>query len=182
VFTLGEEPIPADERSLRLTLALAALKADKLDLVIEKATELGVSDILVFTSERTVRAPSPERHARWLRIARSAAKQSQRTSVPDVHGPLPVAEILARRLEANRLFFWEAASPEASPLLARRSPQARILAVVGPEGGFSAAEASQAEDNGFELVRLGRRPLRAETAAIVAVSLCQFLWGDLRPA
>jgi 16S rRNA (uracil1498-N3)-methyltransferase len=181
VFTLGGERDLGNEPSLPLTLALAALKADKLDLVIEKVTELGVDRILIFTSERTVRIPGQGRHERWIRLARSAAKQSQRVRVPEVHGPLPFTQVVARRTEPCRLLFWEEATAPVSLLSDRAVPTGGILAVVGPEGGFSAAEAAQAEKNGFELVRLGRRPLRAETAAIVAVGLCQLFWGELRP-
>jgi 16S rRNA (uracil1498-N3)-methyltransferase len=162
----------------RLELAQAVLKADKLDLVIEKATELGVSSLIVFTSSRCVARPVPERLARWQRIARSAAKQCQRSAVPLIRGPVAFDEVLDAAPSRRRLLFWEGAGSarlnEADVL-----PASGLLAVVGPEGGFDPVEVAGARKAGFQIVGLGPRILRAETAAIVAVTLCQRLWGDL---
>ena len=180
VVNLSPAVAETRESPLHLVLAQGILKRDKLDLVVEKATELGVHEILFFTSERTVGRVASERQARWTRVARSAAEQSQRTTVPDVRGPLPLEQVLAYRTTALRLFFWEGTS--TSSLLAARarcSDTSDMLVVVGPEGGFSADEARRAADAGFDVVGLSRRILRAETAAMVAVTLAQFLWGDL---
>jgi 16S rRNA (uracil1498-N3)-methyltransferase len=165
--------------SLQLVLAQALLKGDKVDLIVEKATELGISALLLFTSEHSLAQPSPQRQERWKRIARSAAKQCRRSTVPVIEGPMPFARVLARP-ESVRLLFWEDSATET---LTAAHAEARatdtVLAAVGPEGGFTAAEAEQARRAGFRVVGLGQRILRAETAALVAVTLCQFLWGDL---
>ena len=168
------------ESPLRLVLAQAALKASKLDLVIEKATELGATELVIFTCERSIQPLTPVRAERWIRIATSAAKQCQRSTVPRVRGPIRFEELLREEPAALRLLFWEHAIAGTLPTLAHRHPScASVLAVVGPEGGFTAHEAASAEAAGFETIGLAQRVLRAETAAIIALALCQFLWGDL---
>lgn len=169
----------APETRLHLELAQAALKTDKLDLVIEKATEIGVSGVTVFTSLRCVSRPPAARLERWERVARSAAKQSQRREVPQVRGPIPFDELLSEGSSGLKLLFWEGAA--AIRLEAGELPQhpGEILAVIGPEGGFDPTEIVAARAAGLRVLGMGPRILRAETAAIVAVTLCQRLWGDL---
>jgi 16S rRNA (uracil1498-N3)-methyltransferase len=178
VIRLLEEPTATAIPAIELALAQAVLKGERLDLVVEKATELGVAELLLFISERTVVRPRADRRTRWERLARSAAKQSQRPTVPIVTGPLSFHDVL-RRTEPLRILFWEGPAAGAIETLHAQQPHApRMLAVVGPEGGFSSSEVAAALDAGFHTVGLGRRILRAETAAIVAATLCQFLWGD----
>jgi 16S rRNA (uracil1498-N3)-methyltransferase len=175
---LGASQHTSSESKLHLDLAQAALKADKLDLVIEKATELGVSSVTIFSSTRCVSKPAPGRLDRWTRIAQSATAQSQRAVVPVIRGPVTFAEVLSTAAARPRLLFWEqAVSERLDPRLLRAT--ANVLAVVGPEGGFEPTEVAAARSAGFHIVGLGPRILRAETAAIVAVTLCQRLWGDL---
>jgi 16S rRNA (uracil1498-N3)-methyltransferase len=176
VITLQPDIPPLRESHLRLVLAQAALKADKMDLIIEKATELGVSEIVVFNCERSIGHPSPQRQARWQRIARAAVKQSQRSTAPALVGPTSFEQLLSRP-EPLRLLFRE--GDLVTNLADVNGAPEAILAVVGPEGGLSAAEVEQASARGFHAVGLGPRTLRAETAAVVAAVLCQFLWGDL---
>lgn len=171
---------PGRESPLRLVLAQAALKADKMDLVIEKATELGVSEVQVFTSQRSLARPSDARRARWERIARSAAKQCRRSTIPLLNTPVALGMVLSRT-EALRILFWEGRDPQLTAGIGTAGHHpSEALVVVGPEGGFSAAETAHAAAQGFLLCTLGPRVLRAETAALAAVALCQFLWGDLR--
>lgn len=180
VIRIVAEDCAQRESPLRLTLALALLKRDKLDWVVEKATELGVTGIVVFTSQRTVSHVAGERFARWTRVARSAAQQSQRSIIPSITGPMSLEEVVARFPEALRLFFWEAQAPGTLAAVREQySHPTSLLAVVGPEGGFSAQEAEQATALGCRVVGLAPRILRAETAAVAVVTLCQFLWGDL---
>lgn len=176
----ADEDLAQPESPLRLVLAQAALKASKLDLVIEKATELGVRELVIFTSERSVPLATTPRRERWNRLTESAAKQCQRSTVPTVRGPISFDHLLREQRDALRLVFWEGARAGRLPTLARsHHPCASVLAVVGPEGGFTAREAEHAAAAGFEVIGLAPRILRAETAAIVALALCQFLWGDL---
>lgn len=168
------------DSALHLTLAQALLKSDKLDWVIEKATELGVTEFVLFTCERTVGRADGDRQARWTRLARSAAQQCQRSRLPSIAGPVSFEQVVARRSEALRLLFWEQHRPGGLAEVRRQHPDpSSVLAVVGPEGGFSPVEAQCAAAAGLQLIGLGPRILRAETAAVAAISLCQFLWGDL---
>jgi 16S rRNA (uracil1498-N3)-methyltransferase len=169
------ERIGGDRESpLELTLAVALARGAKLDWVIEKATELGVRRILPFITDRSMRRG--EKTERWRRIAESAAAQSGRVVVPEISAVVNFDAVLADGARQDRkLLLWERAS--ATPAAGAR-PR-RALVVTGSEGGFSAAEAERATAAGFDLVGLGPRVLRAETAAITAVSVCQMLWGDL---
>jgi 16S rRNA (uracil1498-N3)-methyltransferase len=168
------------ESALSLTLAVAIAKGPKLDWVVEKATELGASRFLPFTSERTVpeRRDFAERVRRWRRIASAAVAQCGRAVCPEVRDLTSFADVLAVGAECDRrLLFWE----EGGSPLARASDRGvrSVFIVTGPEGGFAPEEAARAEAAGFTLAALGPRILRAETAAVAAVALAQFLWGDL---
>jgi 16S rRNA (uracil1498-N3)-methyltransferase len=170
---------PARESALELVLAPALLKGTKMDLVVEKATELGVQRIVPFSCRHAVAQGA--RHERWRRIAVAAAKQSGRTRVPAVEAPVPFASLVGRPWEGFlRVLAWEG---EQTRTLAHLPPAARaVVVVVGPEGGFAADEVNAAHGGGFESVRLAPRVLRAETAALVATALCQHRWGDLSSA
>jgi 16S rRNA (uracil1498-N3)-methyltransferase len=169
---------PARESCLDLTLAPALLKGAKMDLVVEKATELGVRRV----------APVLARHAvgqgvrvdRWRRIAVAAAKQCGRTDVPAVDAPVPLGDLVRRPWPGLRLLAWE--GERDVPLAALPAAAAAVVVVVGPEGGFAEAEVADARAHGFTTVTLAPRVLRAETAAITAAALCQHRWGDLSTA
>ena len=180
VIQVTDERLAQRESTLRLSLAQALLKSDKLDWVVEKATELGATELVFFTCARTLGRITAERHARWMRVARSAAQQCQRSTVPLIAGPVSFEEVLTRRAEPLRLFLWEEQPPGGLATVHQQHPCASaVLVVVGPEGGFDSHEADRAAAAGFQLVGLAPRILRAETAAVAAVTLCQFLWGDL---
>jgi len=163
---------PERESPLQLTLAQAALKSDHLDLVVEKATEIGVAAINLFECERSVAQPSAARLERLRRIAASAAKQSGRVRVPEIRGLLAFDELL----QPPAILFHPGAD---APLTAELGSFADLTAIVGPEGGFSAAEIERAVAAGCHIVGLGPRILRGETAGIAVSALCQFLWGDM---
>jgi 16S rRNA (uracil1498-N3)-methyltransferase len=173
------------ESALDLTLALGLTKGDKMEFVVEKATELGVSRIAPLASVHTVakldRGRAEKRAARWHKIALSAAKQSGRTRIPEILAPSEFRDFMAQaRADALKLLFWEKEKAETLNHVHAAQPTARsVIAVLGPEGGFSDDEVAWARDYGFFPVSLGRRILRAETAAVTALSLVQFLWGDL---
>ena len=174
------------ESPLRITLALALTKGDTIDFTIEKATELGVETIVPFASSRTVPKFDSEkigkRTLRWQKIAISAAKQCGRTRVPEI---LPLVELHALLTQlwpdALRLIFWEQESIHGLAELKKNQPNVHsVLLLIGPEGGFSRDEASDAIEHGFKPIRLGGRVLRADTAAVSAVAAVQLLWGDLQ--
>jgi len=173
------------ESPLALTLALGLTKGDKMDFVVQKATELGVGWILPFTSSFTVPKLNEQkitkRRERWRKIALSAAKQCGRTQMPEI---LPLCEfpqmVAAAGAQQLKLLFWEKERVQTLRRVHDANTGAmEILVVIGPEGGMSSAEAELALARNFYSVHLGRRILRAETAAVTALSLVQFLWGDL---
>jgi 16S rRNA (uracil1498-N3)-methyltransferase len=172
------------ESALQLTLALGVTKGEKMDFVIEKATELGVQNIVPFVSAHAVPKLNERKIAaraeRWQKIALSAAKQCGRAQTPKLLPLCEFGEFIGQAWpDTFKLLFWERESTQSLKQLQERRGAQRVLIAIGPEGGFSPEEAGQATKHGFFLVSMGRRILRAETAAIAAVSLAQFLWGDL---
>lgn len=176
---------PSSPLPFSLILAQGLLKGHKMDLVVEKATELGVSCILPFASSFTVASVPParqkERTARWQRIALSAAKQCGRKEIPRIEEPAPFADLPSLvPQDMPKILLWEKEGQVSLKDVAHDFPSlSSLLLVVGPEGGLSAEEVAFARTQRFSVVSLGRRILRAETAGIAAAALCQFLWGDL---
>jgi len=217
------------ESPLNLTLVQGILKGEKMDMVIQKATELGVKEIIPAITER-----SQIRHTRkvdrWRKIAEEASKQSGRTIIPVVHEPMEfnsllAQDVIARSVAAKQSHKSEIASPETalsdktrllrsarndtretikgfifweegglalkeaikqSAVSIQHSENSQLstlnsqlFVLVGPEGGFSKEEVNLAVSKGLITVSLGKRILRAETAAISAVALIQFLLGDI---
>lgn len=163
-----------------IALLFALSKGEKVDLVVQKATELGVARIAPFAAERSVvrldGAKGEERARRWRRIAEEAARQCGRADVPEVSPPLPLAAALAALPPGSATLVLE---PGGAPLGTLAPPAAGIAAVVGPEGGLGEDEVRACERAGAARISLGPRVLRAETAAIVAVALLQARFGDL---
>lgn len=176
--------VATDDRP-EITLIQALTKGDKLDLVVQKATELGVNRIIPVTSSRSV--PRLEamravgRRARWEKIAREAARQSGRADVPEVEPVTEFSEALrAAPKEALHLIMWEGVRQKGlRALLSEAGRPTQIVVVTGPEGGFSAAEIEIAQKLNFKPVGLGPRILRTETAALVTLSILGFALGDL---
>ena len=177
---LEREPV---ETALRVTIAQAVPKGQKMDLVVEKATELGAYAIVPVRSARVIGSEtSPAKVERWRRIARSAAQQSGRVRVPDVAGVHDWATLLATFPHYDRVYVpWELAEP--APLRAvfeRDLPgTSTILIAIGPEGGFASDEVERAREAGAVLISLGRRILRTETAALVVLSAALYARGEL---
>jgi 16S rRNA (uracil1498-N3)-methyltransferase len=184
-----EEVTPASPESpLALTLAVGLLKGEKFDLVVQKATELGVHEIVpVMTARSDVRlrdaGDGEKKVARWQRLALEACKQSGRARIPRIHSPVEFSELLKRHSasEEMRLMFSER---DGNGLVAISGGLAQrpsvMTALVGPEGGWDDDEISLAAKSGWSVVTLGGRIVRAETAAITIVALLQHLFGDLR--
>lgn len=173
----------ASESRARIVLAQAIPKGQKMDFIVEKATELGVSAIVPLRSARVVGERTGEhKHERWERIAKSAAAQSGRARVPSVTPIADWDELCATFGSYERVYLaWEQAA--AAPLRERFEAEARCLAstllVVGPEGGFSSAEVARAGEAGAVPVSLGARILRTETAALVLLAALLYARGEL---
>ena len=180
-LVLREAAAKIRESTLELTLAVAVAKAAKLDWVVEKATELGVTRIVPFASERAVAAleRGGSRIDRWRRIAAAAAAQSGRIRCPEILAARSFAQLMSLAASHDRALLFSTTGGDA--LADARGAVGSIVVATGPEGGFSATEVAQARQAGFSVATLGPRVLRAETAAIVAVALAQHRWGDLRP-
>lgn len=171
-----ELPARSGESSLALTLAIAMLKSDRFEWAIEKAIELGVARIRPFVSEHSLARPSASRQTRWRAIALSAVKQCGRSVVPIIDTPGSFRAVLADA-DPCRVLCWERATSDGSTAAATSPSQATLI--IGPEGGFSDAEVDHARATGCVIMSLGPRILRAETAAVAALTLCQSWWGDL---
>jgi 16S rRNA (uracil1498-N3)-methyltransferase len=168
------------ESPAAITLALALLKGKRFEWALQKATELGVSAVRPFASERSVPRRQAEPAARWEAVLRAATKQCERAWLPVLH---PLADLPAVLGDAGafdvRLLFeerlretqWDTALPAGAR---------EVLLLVGPEGGFSPPEIAAAVAAGFVPVGLGPRILRGETAAVAAVAVVQHRLGDLR--
>lgn len=180
------EPVkPASAESpLKLTLAIALLKGEKFDLVVQKATELGVNSVLPVTTRHADihlrdAADAEKRVIRWRRIALEAAKQSGRAVVPTINPPVGFQNLLATTPHSNGLLFSER-DGQSLVEVCGSSVYESITALIGSEGGWSNEEITEARNAGWRVVTLGGRILRAETAAIVITALLQHLYGDLR--
>jgi 16S rRNA (uracil1498-N3)-methyltransferase len=180
--TIEARAEPACESPCAITLAQGILKGDRMSWLVHKATELGVARVLPTTTARVVARPAPGAtvHRRWQRIAREAVKQCGRVVVPPVERPRPFAEVV-REVAGHdaALLCWEGGGVALDEALPPPCRPARLLLLVGPEGGFTPEEVALAERAGASLVSLGPRVLRAESAGLVAVAVCQYRFGDL---
>jgi len=171
------------ESPLHLTLVQGVPKADKMDLVVRVATELGATRVVPVLSHRTVvRAPAggwSERVVRWQRIAAEATKQCGRARIPDVASPVALEAWLRAGPERGLLVcFWERATGAFGDVLPP-PPVDRATLVVGPEGGLADAEVEALRAAGAAVTGVGPRILRTETAGPVGLALLQARYGDL---
>jgi 16S rRNA (uracil1498-N3)-methyltransferase len=172
---LSVEDVPSHGEPV-VTLYMALLKGERHDLVVQKATELGVRRIVTLLCKRCVPALGQQRAERrlerWQRIARAAAQQCRRPDLPEVTPPLPLREAVAQDGNDCRLMLYEGMAPPLRSLLDERLKVTRnVSLVVGPEGGLDAAELELLRGAGFLPVSLGPRVLRAETAALAALAV-----------
>lgn len=177
------EPVTPD---LDITLCQAVLKSGPMDYMIEKTSELGVARIIPFVSERTVVSfdskGTENKLRRWKEIAVSAAKQSDRFAPAEIAQPHTFMDVLGKQQNNDflKVILWEREdSRDLKELLDKSASCPGFIGMVGPEGGFSAGEVDAAAQAGFIPVSLGRRILRAETAAMTLVAVVQYEWGDL---
>ncbi|MCG8688742.1 MAG: 16S rRNA (uracil(1498)-N(3))-methyltransferase [Desulfobacterales bacterium] len=170
------------ESMLNLTLCTAMLKHKKMDEIIKQATQLGVTQWVPFFSARSIPLSNPKKEARqmerWQAIAKESLKQCRRSRLVKIYDPMNYDQVLDMADNfAHKIAFWEESNNPFSNLTGKNVESAIIL--IGPEGGFEATEVERAKSVGFCSYSLGPRVLRAETAAICAASLVQYLLGDL---
>ena len=168
------DSLPTNESKLALTLAVAVPKGDAMSLIVQKLTELGVATIQPLLSDNSATPASAitKRLARWQRISLEAAKQCGRSRIPSIESPRTF-----ERLAHPGTFLLTPGAPPfpSSPILSSSA-----IVLVGPEGGWSAAELQLAHDRELTVFGLGPRTLRTETSALAAAILMQWLGGDLR--
>lgn len=182
-----ERPFPAPPEPLfKISLCQAMLKSRSMDYIIEKSSELGINEITPFYSERTIVRLNEDKAGgkirRWQEIAQSAAKQSDRMKPAEIFSPLPFRELFdkLKKHDGLKVVLWEKEESKDLKKVLKNSPAlTEFIGLVGPEGGFTREEIDVAKESGFTPVSLGRRILRAETAAITLVAIVQYELGDL---
>lgn len=172
--------------SMHIDAAQGYLKDKKMDRVVRQLAELGVARFIPFTSVRAVVRPesgrASSRRERWRRIAVEALKQCRRGNLMGIADTVDFGDLLATgRSYDLPILFWEGAEHALTPQPAAEATRGArsVLAVLGPEGGFSKEEAAAAQAAGFRIAKLGPRILRADTAAVAACAVVQYLFGDL---
>jgi len=169
-----------------INICQAVIKTRMMDYMVEKTSELGVSRITPFYSERTVikfddkKALNKTRH--WREIARSASKQSGRLLPADISEPLRFDDLIkfAGDIDGVKIVLWESERiKDLKEMLVSKGPSSNFTGIIGPEGGFTKREIDQLKNAGIVSVSLGSRILRAETAAIALTTIIQYEWGDL---
>lgn len=175
----------SNESAVNLTLVMGLPRPTKMDLIVQKTTELGVRRIIPFMTEGTFSQSEPQelrnRLDRWRRIATEAAKQSLRSIVPKIANPVRVLDLESILKQVSMSFLFEpgGSGDTLQVLRSRESVPQEVLAIVGCETGFSEKEMQLFRDLGVKSCSLGKRRLRTETAAIVAVSLILYELGEL---
>ena len=184
-----EQAFPSTSESpARITIAQGLLRARKMDGVVRQVTELGIHALIPVIAKRSVPKPKSERwaekEARWKTIAWESLKQCGRSQIPRLPSPISF-EALVRASEAysHKIIFHDDDSLPASTLLSEEAKDTgKVLALIGPEGGFSPDEVQTAISSGFRCASLGPRILKADTAVVAACAILQYVFGDLRHA
>lgn len=168
------------ESPLRVVLAQTLSKGDRMDYAVQKAVEMGVSEIVPLTTERCdvkLKGDREDKRLRhWQQVAISAAEQCGRARVPEIQPVMTVQQWLEHARACDLRLVLHHRTERSLNTLEKPSS---IALMIGPEGGLTAKEIALAEDNGFLPVALGPRVLRTETAPVAAIALCQWLWGDI---
>ena len=174
-----------NEPQLQVILAQGLGKGEKMDFVVQKAVELGVQKIVPLALDRCVTDYKGQKallkKERWQKIAEQAAKQAQRNVIPIVHDIMSLRELLKTFAADLRLVFYEKEETNGLRQLLeeKREKSKTVLLLIGPEGGLSEEEIKICHESGLNTVSLGKRILRTETAAVTALSIVMYEFGDL---
>lgn len=178
--------LSASESPVQIIVAQALLKDKKMDILARQLTEIGITKLIPFTSIRSVPRPDKkrlsERRKRWEKIAIEALKQCRRGHVTEIGETITFNDVIKIDDECDlKIVFWENESKPISDAVQQVHDRhyRKILAVLGPEGGFTEKEIEDARACGFVTASLGPRILRAETAAVAACTILQYLFGDM---
>jgi 16S rRNA (uracil1498-N3)-methyltransferase len=177
--------MPVQEESrMRITVCQALPKGDKIDLILQKGTELGVQDFWLFGGQRSVARVSTDqldgKLERWNRIAAEAARQCGRRSVPAVRWYPTASAAAAAADQELRLILWEGErTNRLRDSIPETSLPGSVIVAIGPEGGFDPLETGHFIGSGFQCITLGSRILRTETAAIAIAAILQYISGEI---
>ncbi|MEN8262357.1 MAG: 16S rRNA (uracil(1498)-N(3))-methyltransferase [Nitrospirota bacterium] len=178
------------ESPVSITLAQGIAKGDKMDLIVQKSTELGVGKIIPLITERS-QIRHTQKLDRWKKIALSASQQSGRERVPEIEEPVDITSFFSRQFpfvekgdkggffNSGIIFSEEKKEKNLRGIFSAFKNAQQLTLIVGPEGGFSKDEITTAVENGFIETSLGPRILRTETAPIAAISIIQYELGDV---
>jgi 16S rRNA (uracil1498-N3)-methyltransferase len=171
---------PEPEAPLRVHLGIGISKGERMDFALQKAVELGVSEVTPLFTQRSVVRLSGDRLAKreshWRGVIIGACEQSGRRRIPPLHGARPLDALLA----VERPYPLHLDHSGNQTLSGLAPPRGALTLLIGPEGGLAPGERARAAEAGFTGVRLGPRILRTETAPLAALAVVQALWGDLR--
>jgi len=183
LLSIGERIETNMESPLKLHLVQGVSRGERMDFVVQKATELGVKRVSpVLTKHGGVKLSADraaKRRDHWQKIAESACEQSGRTRPPLIDMPMPLKIWLESRTQDHDIDLILRPNAQAS-LASIPAPATKICLLIGPEGGFSGGEYDAAEITGCKAVTFGPRILRTETAAVAAIAVVQSMWGDMR--
>ncbi len=175
-----QERLATPDPQVRTTLLASLVRFERFEWIIEKATELGVEQIIPLETERTekgLRKAAEKRSVRWNRIAREASEQSRRARLPEIHAAVGLTDALASEADYRYLLEEATAPPILSAFPASRRAGDRVALLLGPEGGWTDRERALIPSAGWCAVSLGSQILRAETAAIAALAIVNAAWS-----
>lgn len=166
------------ESNVELTIAVSLVQEQKFDLILQKLTELGVTNIIPVKTERSIvkldSNKEEKKKIRWENICKEASEQSHRTTIPTIHNVVTINELINEKKELNLICSLNDNTQPLDKYLTNDIKE--ILFVIGPEGGFSPKEEALLTNNGFQATTLGKRVLRVETAAIYVASIINYVY------
>ena len=184
-ITSTSQAVPANSSVPRITICQALPKGDKIDLILQKGTELGASDFVLFGGCRSVAKIHEDQKKnkleRWNRITAEASRQCGRADIPGVVWCINAGEAAGATNQALRLILWEDEQEHSlkDALTENTATPESVIVAIGPEGGFDPLEIRQFSEYGYQPVSLGNRILRTETASIAILAVMQYRWGDM---
>jgi 16S rRNA (uracil1498-N3)-methyltransferase len=185
ILSVLERSLSISEPLVEINIGQGLLKARKMDRIVRQVTELGIHTLTPVLAKRCVPKPRPERWAekeqRWETIARESLKQCGRSKIPRFEPPTPFQELISVSRDCDvKIIFHQVSSGLETTLYHRDERTVRkVLALVGPEGGFTPDEVQTALEGGFVCVSLGPRILKADTAIVAACTILQYAFGDI---
>lgn len=181
----SQAAVDRDSRVPKITICQALPKGDKIDLILQKGTELGAHDFWLFGGRRSVARVRDDQQAgkleRWNRITSEASRQCGRSHVPQVSWRPSALEVASDSSQELRLILWEGERERSlkATLAAQEKQPVSVIVAIGPEGGFDPLEVQQFSQHGFQPVSLGSRILRTETAGIAILAVMQYVWDEM---